>query len=208
MTMINFLSRTLKFISVLLLMILFVSGCLSPVQVPTQSSYLINTTPSNANLTRKHARVGTLLVMLPETSAAYNTQAMAYSTKPYQISYYSQNSWAETPAQMLQNVMIETLTHTEHFRSVVMPPFMGRADYVLDTQLLSVLQDYTHQPVAFELKMRARLTRADARLIATREFVIRYPMQAQTPYAGVLAANLATKEMLRELALFCLQNAR
>ena len=52
-------------------------------------------------------RAATLLVLLPEISPAYDTARMAYSVKLYQLAYFRDNEWAETPAQMIQPLLVQ-----------------------------------------------------------------------------------------------------
>src|SRR5690606_13007295 len=50
----------------------------------------------------------TLLVFPPETRPLYDTTRMAYTTRPYEIAYFSQHEWGETPSQMLQPLLLRT----------------------------------------------------------------------------------------------------
>ena len=84
---------------------------------------------------KKYMRPKILLISVPETIPVYNTTEMAYMIKPYQIAYFSLNQWAETPAEMLQPLLVQTLQNTHHFKAIVTPPYSGHFDYVLNTQI-------------------------------------------------------------------------
>src|SRR5579862_1068261 len=120
---------------------LLLTGCLSPVKTNTTSNYMLYRVPDY--FPKKHERHLSLLVLLPNTSPAYDTTQMAYSSLPYQISYFSQNSWAETPAQMIEPLMVQSLQKSHYFKTVLAAPFVGHYDYLLATQVLILEQDFT-----------------------------------------------------------------
>src|SRR5579863_6715718 len=108
----------MKFV-ILLFVALTLSSCslFSPVNLSKDSTYMLNAAPQLSHKKRMHSI--TLLVLTPETRPAYNTTQMAYSIKPYQVGYFSQNQWAETPSQMIQPLMVQTLQSAHYFHAVV-----------------------------------------------------------------------------------------
>ena len=193
----------------ILMLALILSGCsfLSPVQIQPENNYLL--TATHIALPRHAARPITLLVVQPETEALYNTTQMVYTTRPYQIAYFAQNRWAETPSQMLHSLIVQTLQNAHYFRRVVSPPYAGRYDYVLSTRILTLQQNFLYHPSIVQLTVRADLIKAgNNQIIATKLFTITVPMQQRTPYSGVVAANHATVKLLSELALFSFKNTR
>ena len=101
---------------------------------------------------------------------------MAYTVRPYQIAYFSRNRWAETPAQMLQPLIVQTLQDTHYFHAVVTAPFIGKYDYSLNTQILELKQDYTYKPAKLKLILRAQLSNtATSHVIATTQYAIEEP---------------------------------
>jgi cholesterol transport system auxiliary component len=101
------------------------------------------------------------------------------------------------------------LQKTHYFRAVVTPPFMGRYDYVLSTQIVTLQQNYIYHPARYEMTIRAELSSATSgRVIAVKEFALSMPLSSYTPYGGVVAANQLTTKFLRELAVFVGQNVR
>lgn len=180
---------------------------LSPVKVDTPNKYVLDQVPHN--VVQKKSRYGTLLVMTPETRQVYNTTQMAYMTKPFQIGYFSQNEWGETPAQMLQPLIVETLQKSHLFRAIVTPPYVGSYDYSLYTDILEIVQDYTSRPAVSLITIRAVLNRNSTnQVIATAQFSEAVPIHPQSPYNGVLAANQANAKILAQIAAFCRRNMR
>lgn len=108
----------------MILSFIILSGCsmLAPVKPEQTSNYVLNRVPSN--IPHKSGHGGTILVLQPDTRPVYNTTRMAYTDKPYQVAYFGQNEWAETPSQMLQPLIMQTLQNTHHYHAVVSPPYM------------------------------------------------------------------------------------
>ena len=189
----------------ILLGALSLSGCLSPVKTDPVNTYEITTVPSHIPVSRM--RSTTLLVTQPDTSPAYNTANMAYSMRPYQLSYFSQNRWSETPSQMLLPLIVQTLQNTHYFHAVVTPPFSGRYSYVLSTQITKLQLDYTHRPALLRLAINAQITSTMSnQIIAAKQFSVTEPIRQGTPYSGVFAANKATAKLLTQLTEFSLKN--
>lgn len=116
----NFLQR-----SVILLSVLTLSACslIMPAKANVQNKYLINKLPDNVPVKKTHSVI--VLIAVPTSRPIYNTTQMAYTLKPYQISYFSENEWAETPAEMLQPLLVQTFQDTNYFREIVTPPYSG-----------------------------------------------------------------------------------
>jgi len=139
----------------------------------------------------------------------YNTSDMAYSKHHYQVSYFAKNSWIETPAQMLQPLIVDTLRKTHYFHAVSSSVALGNYDYILNTQILRFEQDFTWSPSIFRISLRAQLLNsASNRIVASRDIVINEPAMQDTPYGGVVAANHATARALAEMAKFTVSRVR
>ena len=185
---------------------LLLSSCLSPVKTAPPSTYVINALPSVPHLGTHRVA---LLVGEPEVDSAYATTQMAYTQRPYQISYYVENRWAATPAQMLQPLIVQSLLRTNYFQAIVTPPFIGRYDYILSTQIVKLQQNFTRQPAVVEWVVNAQLSRVlTNQVIATKQFSISQPMIERNPYAGVVATNRAVERFLNQLTEFCLRSIR
>jgi len=183
------------------------SGCslFSPVNVDTKKNVL-NNIPLDLRNERTHP--ATLLVLEPETTPAYATTQMAYSTQAYQIAYFTKNEWAETPSQMIQPLIVQTLQNTHYFSEVLSPPDFGRHTFGLRIEILELKQDFTSEPAMLRLAIRITLSRdATNQVVATQELSVSQPMSEKTPYAGVVAANEAMPKLLRELAEFVVEKA-
>lgn len=167
---------------------------------------ILNKVPDHVPI--RAALPATLLVHLPETSAAYDTTRMAYSVKSYQLAYFRDNQWAGTPAQMIHPLLVRTLQQSGLFRAILSPPESEPASYTLRTEVLELIQDYTASPPVLRLRLRVQLFDASGRSIAGHDIVEHEAMRDALPYAGVLAANDAVANALREITRFVMNSVR
>lgn len=199
------MKTNIKHILLVSLTTLMITSCslLSPVKSKPDCTYLITAVPTDTPVLRTLPI--TLMVTQPDAAPAYNTTEMAYSKRIYQIAYFARNRWAETPPQMLQQLIVQTLQNTHRYKAIVTPPYTGLYDYALSTSILTLEQDYVSCPV-LKFKVRAQLINTSTnRVIATKTFSLIEPIFAPAPYNGVIAANSATRKFLSELTDFCLR---
>jgi cholesterol transport system auxiliary component len=200
-------ARLAALFDVAVLAVLLVPGCsLLPPAPAELRKEVLNKMPDG--LPHRASNGAVLLVFAPHARPIYDTRDMAYTARPYEISYFSQHEWAETPAQMLQPLLVRTLQHTRFFSAVLSPPYAARYSYALRTEIRELIADFTSEPAALQLSLRFQLSEgATDRIVATKEISIREPMRDRTPYAGVVAGNDATARALLELATFVLEKA-
>lgn len=181
------------------------SGCtlLSPAEVEVRREVL-NKIP--LELPAEKALSASLLVLAPEAQPVYDTTQIAYSTKPYEIAYFSRIEWAERPSRMIHGLLVQTLRNTHSFSPVLTPPYAGRYTHALRSEILELTQDFGSNPAVLRLAMRFSLSGASGKVIASREISVLEPLREKTPYAGVVAANEATAKLLQELAKFVIEN--
>lgn len=192
--------------SLIPLSMILLSACsfLSPVKVDLPDKYILNNVPTV--VPTKKTRSTILLVSIPETRPIYNTTQMVYTSRPYQISYFSKNEWAETPAQMLHPLLIQTLQKTYAFKAIVSPPYNGRYDYIINTEILELKQDFNCPRPMLVMSVRAQILKMSInQVIATKQFTVRLPIPSGTPYGGVIAANHGIVSILRRTAGFCVR---
>ncbi len=190
-------------ISVILIIIvsLLTTACslLAPVSTPNTHTYVLNSSAIVMPHRRNH---GVLLVTVENSNSPYNTTQMAYVLHPHQIAYFVLNQWADTPAHMLQPLIIQTMQRTRAFDAVVSSSYLGQYDERLTVQIGELYQDMTvgHTPT-LHFSMRAVLSNVSTgRVIAARAYAIVIPMRARAPYAGVVAANEACEQLLQEMS--------
>jgi len=186
--------------------ILLLNACsiFQPVKQEDLHYYTIATVPPACRPQRIQR---TILVTQPRANAIYSNARMVYIPDCYQIQYFTQNRWADTPPNMLHPLLIKSLQNTGCFQAIINTPTTTYYDWILNTQLLSFQQEFLTQPSQFRLAVHVQLINAHThRIIATKDFVTTQKAPIDNPHGGAIAANLATKKILGDIAYFCLQH--
>jgi len=138
----------------------------SPVRLPDQKSYTLNSL--NANTIHARHTNKTVLVTTPIAASAYATSRMAYIKKPFQVQYFAENRWIAQPAQLLTPLMVASLQQTNHFKNVVGSPFTGNTNYRIDSQMLTLQQNFITNPSQIELSMRINVVNNKIYILSKR----------------------------------------
>ncbi|HMA08885.1 MAG TPA: ABC-type transport auxiliary lipoprotein family protein [Ramlibacter sp.] len=192
----------------LLVAVLALPGCaLQPVAVQTRQALLTQLPEQVPHAASRGA--ATLLVFTPRSRPLYDTVRMAYQRQSQEVEYFSRHEWAETPAQMLQPLLVRTLQDVGSFSAVATPPYSGPYDWGLRTEIGELVADFAPDPAVLRLLLRLQLQDgASGRVVATRDVSVREPLRQRTPEACIAAANAATAQALLEVARFAVENAR
>ncbi len=138
-----------------------------------------------------------LLVSLPQAEPGFDTAQMVYLRRPYEVSYYSVNQWADTPARMLAPLLVRALERSRNWRAVVPMPSSIRGDYRLDVQGLMLQQEFLQQPSRLRLALRMQMIELrEQKVIGVRRFEVLEDAHSEDAYGGVLAANRAVAKLL------------
>ncbi len=202
------LKQRIKISVILVFSALLLGACsvLKPVSVSPVATYTLSAPVAKSM--RARATPLTLLVDIPRASPGFGSAQMAYIEKPYQLSYFSQNSWTAPPALMLQPLIVQSLAKTGRYKAVAAAPFTSTFDLRLSTDVVRLQQDFMHKPSVEQLSVQAQLVAGySQRIIATKRFDIAVPASSQTPYGGVIAANQAVTKLLPQLTRFVVRNS-
>lgn len=197
----------MKKILTLLLSIITLSITACAVHLTPPSSYQL-TTVNQQKIAAKSVPK-TLLTSVPLAAAGYQGNNMLYLTQHYALSNFVENMWAAPPAEMLHPLITRSLQNTGYFHAVISAPSSVKADFRLDTTLIKLQQDFTQKPSMLEMVINATLVNEQSfTIIATQRFSIRISTQTDTPYGGVVAANLACEQLLNKIALWTVVNSK
>ncbi|AHE68173.1 ABC-type transport auxiliary lipoprotein family protein [Legionella oakridgensis] len=150
-----------------------------------------------------------ILVTQPEAVAGYQTEQMLYMVKPFELNPFAHSAWVGAPANMLFPLILQSLQYSNYFSAVISTPYGEKADYRLDTQLIELHQNFLANPSRIELIVKVVLTYvADNHVIASK--IIKRDVQCpeNTPYGGVLAANIAVKEFTEIMTEFVIAHIK
>ncbi len=181
------------------------AGCLSPrsPEGPIHTFVLAGSgsaSDGNQAGTKRDAQ-GTLLVGVPRAEPGFDTPRMAYLSRPFELSYYATNQWADTPAHMVVALLVQSLERSGTWRAVVPAPSSVKADYRLDVQGLTLLQEFTQRPSQVRVALRLQLVAlGEQKILGTKRFELTEPAPSEDAYGGVSAANRAVSRLLDQAA--------
>ncbi len=145
-------------------------------------------------------------VALPQARSGYESSRMVYLKKAHELEYFAQNQWVDSPARMLAPLLLQALESSGRYKAVVTSRSAVLADLRLDTEIVRLQQEFFEKPSRVHLTLRVQLTDLRAKtVLATREFDVLESAESDDPYGGVLATNRAVKNMLPQIAEFCVQ---
>lgn len=182
-------------------------GCF-PIASTIKHQYKL-TTYSKQKIRRNNLGKRTIFVNLPRATSGLATNEMLYCIKPFEINSYTHNSWVDTPAQMLLPLMIQSIQESGCFRAVASNLGSVQTDFRIDTDFITLQQNFITKPSVVNFKAEVTLTNIGAdQVIASRLFNYSIPCRADTPYGGVIAANFATRYFTRDLTNFIIRSLR
>ena len=144
-----------------------------------------------------------LLVSPPAARAGLDSRRIAYIQRPFELSYFARSEWADTPARMLQPLLVQSLEGSGAFQAVVAGPSPAVADLRLETEVLALQQEFLSTPSVARVALRAQVVDpASRRVVATDTFEAVEPADSADPYGGVVAPNRALGRVLADLTAF------
>ena len=173
---------------------LTLSGC-SPVTVTQSNTFILKASSYNSPASRTASSIN-LLVSEPTAPEWLNTTNMVYQKYPSQLNYFSKNEWADTPAHLLQNSIVQGLQQSGQFHVVMSAPFVGNYDRRLDMRIFDFSQDFTQQPSQFHVKVLAIVVNGRTQqVVASKLISVDVPASMNSPAGGVQAANKAASQL-------------
>lgn len=187
-------------------LLILLASC-SPVKLQQSNSYKLEAYSSKQFTSQSSKR--SILITMPEAVAGYQTEDMLYMQKPFELSSFAHNVWVDPPAEMLLPLIAQSLQRSGYFNAVTSTTNSELTDYRLDTQLIELQQNFITIPSHIELIVKVVLSHvSDNRVVASRLLSQRVKCPADTPYGGVTAANIATKNFTAEVTAFVLSQVR
>lgn len=81
-----------------------------------------------------------LLVARPVTSHLYRDDRIVYGAGPVELGTYEFERWAESPADMMQDLLVSYLRASKEYRSVLRPGSNAKGDFIVRSYLKSLYE--------------------------------------------------------------------
>jgi ABC-type uncharacterized transport system auxiliary subunit len=128
--------RRAKFSMLLVGMAIAAAGCGST--RPTKY-YVLDVPATPGGISTGKLNVS-LLVARPVTSHLYRDDRIVFGSGPVQLGTYEFERWANTPADMVQDLLINSLRATGEYRSVLRPGTNAKGDYIVRSYLRALYE--------------------------------------------------------------------
>jgi cholesterol transport system auxiliary component len=146
----------------------------------------------------------TLIINPPHAAAGFDSHRIVYIRKPQQLEYFAHSEWVDTPARMIAPGIVSAIENTGAFRAVVLTPSAAVGDLRLDIEIRRLQHEFSSTPSRVRFTLRAYLVdNATRQVLAWQEFDETVAAAQDDPYGGIVAANVAVQNVMRQLASFC-----
>lgn len=185
-------------------------GCsiLTPAHAPPPSQYSFESAAFDAS--QSHPFVSakihapTVVIGIPRAAPGFDSHQMAYIRQSHRLEYFRQSEWVAAPATMLAPMIAASLERSGEFSAVVHAPTSIIGQLRLDVEIVRLQQEFLKVPSQVHFTLRAHLLDASTRqVIAWHEFDSVVATTSEDPYAGVIATNTVIRNVMKELADFC-----
>lgn len=195
----------------MLIMLAGACGTLRPASTAQPAYYSLDSARSEAGTAKQApgtapASALTLIVNPPHAASGYDSQRIIYVRTDHKLEYFAHSEWVDTPARMLAPLIVSAVERSGAFRAVVLTPSAAAGDLRLDTEIVRLQQDFGSQPSQVRFTLRAYLVdNSTRRVVGWREFDETVAAASEDPYGGVVAANRAVRNVLKQLASFSVE---
>lgn len=135
-------------------------------------------------------------IYLPNTTSAdsFDSNSMRYMQASYNLQSFAHSDWTATPAEMFSPLFSQSLEHSGCFRAI--SSGVANADYRLDSQIVHLYQNFMSKPSHAVMSVKITLSNNQTgRALFSRTFTQSIPCSSDSPYGGVIAANMASQRI-------------
>lgn len=186
------------------IVLLALAGCLSLPrdERPIHTFILsLDSSAEGAAIPEVKPGAGVLAVNVPVAQPGFDTQRMAYTQRPYEVSYYATHQWADPPARMLTPLLVQALEQTGYWRAIVPMPTSVRGDHRVEIDQLELVQTFLQKPSQVRVALRMQVIKLPEHLVlGTRVFEVVEEASSDDAYGGAVAANRAVERLVKEVA--------
>jgi len=142
-------------------------------------------------------------VMPLRAAPGANSDAIVYMRTPHQLEQYGRHRWADTPARMLEPLLVRALESSGLFSVVAGPDNRVRTDLRLECKLIRLQQVFDGEQSRVVITLRINVVKnRRSQLIASRMIEVSEPVAEATPYDAVRAANRALDALMTTVIRF------
>ena len=192
---------TMKYSIIVILSILFLSGCsIKEVQI-NPSHYTLDPIVKLERFATSNNDV--IKVARIDGPSGLNTRAILYK-KEGALQPYKYGNWSETPSLKLQHLITEALQDQHHFHAVVLGNSMATNNLTLEPLLQNFEEVFEDDTSFVHVSLRFRLVDVrNGEVLASIKLTSKKPVTNTNGAAGTVEAfDLATAEIIKNLSIW------
>ena len=192
---------TMKYSIIVILSILFLSGCsIKEVQIKP-SHYTLDPIVKLERFATSNNDV--IKVARIDGPSGLNTRAILYK-KEGTLQPYKYGNWSETPSLKLQHLITEALQDQHHFHAVVLGNSMATNNLTLEPLLQNFEEVFEGDTSFVHVSLRFRLVDVrSGEVLASIKLISKKPVTNTNGAAGTVEAfDLATAEIIKNLSIW------
>ncbi|WP_127958485.1 ABC-type transport auxiliary lipoprotein family protein [Serratia microhaemolytica] len=192
-----------------LLLVMILAGCTIIPESPVSQVYLLPAKPGVATATATKPLNRSLRIAQPNTSQFLAGARIAVQPQGSEITVYSGARWSDPTPALLRNRLIQEFRAHGYFRSVSSDEDNLQADYELGGDLTSFQSIYQGKQGEVVIRFDARILRvSDRRVVASRSFVVRQPIEGRNMQLVVKAFGNASDQLAASMVNWTTQQVR
>ncbi|CAM3980934.1 ABC-type transport auxiliary lipoprotein family protein [Serratia silvae] len=198
------LRQTLRLL--VLIAVIPLAACTILPESPIQQVYLLPAQP--AAVAGGQVSERSVRIVQPNTSQFLNGTRIAVQPQGAEITSFSGSRWSDPAPLLLRNRLIQEFRTSGHFRSVSSDDDNLQADLELGGDLSSFQGVYDGERGEVVIRFDARLVRtSDRRVMASRSFAVREPINGKSMDNVVQAFGLASDKLAAQTLAWARQQA-
>jgi len=171
-----------------ILLALALTGCSGGLLAPSGAPPKIYTLSAPKEIASSASQAGwQLLIAMPAAVNDINTTRIAIIPAPSRMDYYADVTWADRPAAMLQELLLQSFDRSGRIAAVQRQSGGLKSDFLLTTEIEDFEVDNAAAEPNAHIRVTARLVRSrDRAIVATRNFEATVP--SGNSFDGAIAA--------------------
>ncbi|WP_456243160.1 ABC-type transport auxiliary lipoprotein family protein [Yersinia pekkanenii] len=183
------------------------SACTILPSAPVSQVYLLPM-PSTTKASGAQTVNWSLRVSQPATSQFLNSSRIAVQPQGQEIAVYKNSRWSDPAPILLRNRLIQEFRNDGRVRAVSSDDDSLQADVELSGDLSAFQGVYNTNSSTVLIRFDARLVRiSDRRIIATRQFEIRQPINGSEMNEVIKAFGLASDQLAIQVLNWTMQQS-
>jgi cholesterol transport system auxiliary component len=190
-------------------LVLAPSGCGSLLPTGGSPPKLYTLTPAT-DVAAGPAIRSQLLVDVPVSAAALDTERIALSRSANTIDYYAEAAWTDRAPLMIESLLVQSFENSGRITAIGRESLALRADYVLRPELRHFEAEYHDAPApSAHVAVGVKLVKMpDRAIVAQRNFEASAPAAANQMTAIVESFDKALHEVMRQIVDWTLATVR